>query len=88
MGIKCTNCPNYINSWNHWEKYENNKKVLEIAVCPDCFVQQCVYNAIKLFVQAPLKYKEIAKSIYPYLLEDKELTNEQKKRLEDFLNKT
>jgi len=84
MTKKCINCLSEITTWHHWEKYQNNKKVLEIDICPDCFVDQCVYNTLKLFVQAPLKYILMTKEIYPYLLKDKDLTEDQKKRLKNF----
>ena len=85
--MECINCPTITNEWTHWEKYVNNKKVLEMDICPDCFATQCIYNALKLFIQAPIKYKRIAGSLYSHLLEDEDLTEEQKKRFQDFLNK-
>ena len=85
--MECINCSTNVKAWTHWEKYKDNKKVMEMDTCPDCFVTQCVYNALKLFIQAPFKYKAQADLIYPYLLEDPDLTQEQKKRLQDFLNK-
>jgi hypothetical protein len=81
---KCTNCPTYTGDYVYWEQYKDGKKTGQIKLCKDCFASQAVYNAIKIFIQAPIKYNAILKVIYPYLLEDEDLTNEQKKKLKDF----